>query len=62
MISPSETPQILAAEIVLPCPELDATLAFLAGLGFALETIFPAEAPAVAVAAGHGLRLRLARA
>jgi hypothetical protein len=62
MIIASETQQIIAVEIVLPSPELDATLAFLAGLGFAIETIFHAEAPAVAVVAGHGLRLRLARA
>ena len=61
MIIASETQQIIAVEIVLPCTKLDATLAFLAGLEFALETIFPAEAPAVAVVAGHGLRLRLAR-
>jgi mannose-6-phosphate isomerase-like protein (cupin superfamily) len=61
MIAPSETPQILAAEIVLPCPELAAMLGFLTGLGFRVETIFPADSPAVAVVAGHGLRLRLAR-
>ena len=51
---------IRAAEMVLPCTELDATLGFFTGrLGFRLEAIFPADAPAVAVVAGHGLRLRL---
>jgi quercetin dioxygenase-like cupin family protein len=56
-------PLIQTAEIVLPCAELDPTIAFFTGrLGFRLETIFPAEAPEVAVITGHGLRLRLARA
>src|SRR4029077_2225933 len=54
--------QITGAEVVLPCAELEATLAFFQDrLGFRRETIFPAEAPAVAVIAGHGLRLRLER-
>jgi quercetin dioxygenase-like cupin family protein len=54
--------QIRAAEVVLPCADLEATLAFFTGrLGFELEAIFPADAPAVAVIAGHGLRLRLER-
>jgi quercetin dioxygenase-like cupin family protein len=52
--------QIAGAEVVLPCAELDATLAFFKDrLGFQLQAIFPADAPAVAVLAGHGLRLRL---
>jgi mannose-6-phosphate isomerase-like protein (cupin superfamily) len=59
MMPQDETQAIVAAEIVLPGAALDATLAFFAGLGFRLETIFPADAPAVAVLAGHGLRLRL---
>src|SRR5205085_1815692 len=55
--------QITGAEVVLPCRELEATLAFFKDrLGFQLEAIFPADAPAVAVIAGHGLRLRLERA
>src|SRR5258707_10271764 len=55
--------QITAAEVVLPCRELEATLAFFEDrLGFQLEAIFPADAPAVAIIAGHGLRLRLERA
>ncbi len=51
---------IRAAEIVLPAEPFDATLAFfLERLGFRIEAIFPADAPAVAVISGHGLRLRL---
>lgn len=58
----TEKNQIMGAEVVLPCAELEATLAFFKDrLGFQLEAIFPADAPAVAVIAGHGLRLRLAR-
>jgi len=51
---------IEAAEVVLPCADLEPTLAFFTGrLGFRVASIFPAEAPRVAVVAGHGLRLRL---
>ena len=51
---------IEAAEIVLPCGELDATLTFFTErLGFRVAAIFPADAPAVAVIVGHGLRVRL---
>jgi quercetin dioxygenase-like cupin family protein len=54
--------QITGAEVVLPCADLEATLGFFKDrLGFELEAIFPADAPAVAVIAGHGLRLRLER-
>ena len=50
------------AEVVLPCPDLDATLSFFTErLGFRLERIFPADDPAVAVISGHGLRIRLDR-
>jgi quercetin dioxygenase-like cupin family protein len=59
MMAPDATQQILAGEMALPGAPLDATLAFFAGLGFLVETIFPADAPDVAVIAGHGLRLRL---
>jgi len=53
---------IESAEVVLPCAELDATLEFFtARLGFRVAAIFPADDPAVAVIAGHGLRLRLER-
>jgi quercetin dioxygenase-like cupin family protein len=54
--------EIEAAEVVLPCAELEATLAFFVErLGFRVAAVFPAEAPAVAVVAGHGLRVRLDR-
>lgn len=50
----------IAAEAVLPCAELEATRRFFVdALGFRLETIFPADEPAVAVVSGYGLRLRL---
>ncbi|WP_419192045.1 cupin [Engelhardtia mirabilis] len=49
-------------EVVLPAGDLDASLAFFTGeLGFALDTIFPADAPRSAILVGHGLRLRLER-
>ncbi|MGO9712967.1 MAG: cupin domain-containing protein [Polyangiaceae bacterium] len=54
---------VRAAEVVLPCEDLDATLAFFTErLGFRVETIFPADDPTVAVIAAHGVRLRLQRA
>ena len=57
-----EKQQITGAEVVLPCTELETTLAFFRDrLGFQLQAIFPADAPAVAVLAAHGLRLRLER-
>jgi len=47
-------------EVVLPCADLAPTLAFFQdALGFRVETIFPADDPAVATISGHGLRLRL---
>jgi quercetin dioxygenase-like cupin family protein len=52
---------ITGAEVVVPCSDLDAALARLGALGFRLESIFPADEPAVAVVAGHGVRLRLVR-
>lgn len=49
-----------AAEIVLSCADLTPTLDFFTGeLGFRVETIFPADDPAVASLSGYGLRLRL---
>src|SRR5215472_5045935 len=54
--------QVTGAEVVLPCTDLEAALGFFRDrLGFQLQAIFPADAPAVAVLAGHGLRLRLDR-
>jgi quercetin dioxygenase-like cupin family protein/catechol 2,3-dioxygenase-like lactoylglutathione lyase family enzyme len=53
---------IQAAEVCLPSADLAADLAFYTGeLGFRLDTIFPADDPAVATLSGHGLRLRLER-
>ncbi len=53
---------IRAAEIVLPCTDLDETVNFFTErLGFGLETIFPADDPSVAVVSGHGARLRFER-
>jgi len=49
-----------AAEVQLACAALAPTLAFFEGLGFRIETIFPADAPTTASLSGHGLRLRLA--
>ena len=54
--------QIQATEVVLPCAELESTLAFFTEiLGFQINAIFPADAPLVAVISGHGVRLRLER-
>lgn len=48
------------AEIVLPCDDLDATLAyFTERLGFRLDMVFPADAPRIAALSGHGLSIRL---
>jgi mannose-6-phosphate isomerase-like protein (cupin superfamily) len=48
-------------EVVVPCTDLDAALVLLDSLGFRLESVFPADDPAVAVIEGHGVRLRLER-
>lgn len=48
------------AQVVLPCPDLAATLAFFTGqLGFKINLIMPADAPSVAVISAHGITLRL---
>jgi len=48
--------------VVLRCLDLHAALAFYTGdLGFRLDSIFPADEPAVAMLSGHGLELRLER-
>jgi len=52
----------MQAEVRLPSRDLHADLAFYGDrLGFRLESIFPADDPAVAVMTGHGLRIRLDR-
>lgn len=54
--------RIAAAEVVLPCAELDATLAFFTErLGMQVEAVLPADEPAVVVVSGYGVRLRLVR-
>jgi len=58
-LEPSGTTQ---AEVRLPSRDLHADMAFFGEtLGFRLESIFPADNPAVAVMTGHGLRIRLDR-
>lgn len=53
---------IEAVEVSLPSKDLGADLEFFTErLGFRLDTIFPADDPAVAVLSRHGLRLRLDR-
>lgn len=53
---------IEAAELVIPVTDLHADMAFFTQkLKFRLDTVFPADDPAVAVVSGHGLRLRLER-
>lgn len=48
------------AEVVLPCPDLAATLPFfLDTLGMRVVSIWPADHPRHAVVAGHGVRLAL---
>ena len=57
------SPDVHAAEVCLPSSDLAADVAFFEKtLGFRLDTIFPADDPAVATMSGHGLRLRLDRA
>jgi quercetin dioxygenase-like cupin family protein len=54
---------IRLAQVVLPCRELAATLAFCTDrLGFKVNLIFPADSPSTAVVSGHGLTLRLEQA
>ncbi len=51
---------VTAAEVVLPCEDLDETVRFFVRtLGFRLDEIMPADAPTEVVVSGHGLRLRL---
>jgi quercetin dioxygenase-like cupin family protein len=46
---------------LLFCPDLDRAMALFERLGFRLETIFPADDPAVASLSGHATRVRLVR-
>ena len=46
----STSTHIRAAEVVLPCAELEPTIAFFVdGLGFRLDAIAPADAPRTAL-------------
>jgi quercetin dioxygenase-like cupin family protein len=54
-------PVLAGAQVVLPCEDLDATVAFFAGLGFRLDEVHPADDPRVAVVSGAGLSVRLDR-
>lgn len=47
------------AETLGRSSDLNGDVAFFRDLGFAVEEIFPADSPAVAVIAGHGIRFRL---
>ena len=53
---------MVSAEVVISCAreQLDATVTYLAEIGFRMLKIFPADAPRIAVLDGHGVRLRLA--
>jgi quercetin dioxygenase-like cupin family protein len=57
-----ERAEIRAAEVVLPCPEIDETLAFFTDrLGFRVAAVMPADDPSAVVVTGFGLRIRLQR-
>jgi len=58
----SNVQPIRNGQVLLPCRDLDGTLAFFVDdLGFKIETIFPADSPRVAVVFGYGTALRLER-
>lgn len=51
---------VRSAQVVVPCSDLQATMDyFIERLGFRVEVIFPADAPATVVLSGHGVTLRL---
>ena len=53
---------VQAAEVCLPSTDLATDLTYYTEtLGFQLDTIFPADDPAVATLSGHGLHIRLER-
>ena len=57
-----DAPRVQSAETVLPVTDLKTEMPFfLNDMGFRLDTIYPADDPAVAVISGHGIRLRLDR-
>lgn len=59
---PPKPAPLRAAEVVVPCPDLPATVEFFTDrLGFRTESVFPADDPRIVVVAGFGVRLRLER-
>jgi quercetin dioxygenase-like cupin family protein len=59
-VPPAPPPGALGAQVVVPCVDLAATLAFFTErLGMRVEMISPADAPTIAVVGGLGTRLRL---
>src|SRR3954462_14178512 len=59
---PAGHPDDVLAEVCVASADLAADLAFFTEtLRFRLDTIYPADDPAVATLSGHGLRLRIER-
>lgn len=59
-MSKLDSSQIEVVEVVCSCENLEENLAFFVDtLGFRIESIYPADAPRVAVIAAYGTRLRL---
>ncbi|MEM6997082.1 MAG: cupin, partial [Myxococcota bacterium] len=55
-------PELHDAALVLHCESIDPTLEFFTTkLGFAVDSVFPADAPREVVVSGHGLRICLRR-
>jgi quercetin dioxygenase-like cupin family protein len=60
ILSKMQRSQIQTAEVVVPCSDLSASLAFFTErLGFRVDLIFPADSPSTAVISAFGVRLRL---
>ena len=58
----ADSDNVQAAEVCLPTKDFSADVGFFTDtLGFRLDTIFPADDPAVATLSGHGVRIRLER-
>lgn len=59
-MSAESTQQVQAAQVILPCDELDPTLEFFTDrLGFRVAAIYPADRPKTVVLSGYGLRVQL---
>lgn len=52
-------PGTMRAEVLIGCDDIAAALDFYGPLGFLVDSIYPAEQPAVCALRGHGIRLRL---